>query len=70
MSSSTTKANPATEMRMEAVAFDSVKKSAKLKKFKLSDESSKYVFDYDTCDEGLCQNMPYIKGKTFSILVY
>ena len=64
-----TKANPFTEIRMEAVAFDGVKKSAKLKKFKLGDESSKYVFEYDTCVEGLCGDWPYMKGKTFGILI-
>jgi len=58
-----------TEMKIEAVAFDGEKASAVLQKFTLSDEASKYIFDYDTC-QGLCNDIAVkdnaIKGQEFS----
>ena len=44
-----------TEMKIEVVGFDEKKGSAKLEKFTLSDEPSKYVFEYDIC-HGLCKD--------------
>ena len=58
-----TKANP-TEMKLIGIAFDGVNASAKMQNFQLSDEASKYIFDYDTC-QGLCGSWLYHKGLPF-----
>ena len=54
-----------TEMKITAIAFNDDKASAKLEKFRLGDESSKYIFDYDGGCEGLCTFTDY-KGRKFS----
>ena len=57
-----------TEMKIEAVAFDGDKGSAKLEKFTLSDEPSKYVFEFDAC-QGFCESLDTtnkIKGQMFT----
>ena len=53
-----------TEMIMEAVGFDGTKKSNKLQKLTLSNESTNYVFEYDTCHGGC--DIAYSKGKKFT----
>ena len=54
-----------TEMKIEAVAFDGVNASTKLQNFTLSDEASKYIFEYDSCS-GLCYNFANMKGMNFT----
>ena len=56
-----------TEMMVEGIAFDGTNASAKMQNFKLSNEASKYIFEYDTCD-GLCANWFYVIGKKFTTL--
>ena len=54
-----------TEMKIEAVAFDGVNASTKLQNFTLSDEASKYIFEYDSCSR-LCDDFVGIKGMKFT----
>ena len=54
-----------TEMKIEAVAFDGENATLVLQKFTLSDEASKYIFDYNTC-QGLCSDLEVNKGKRFT----
>ena len=55
-----------TEMMAEAIAFDDTKASSKMQNFKLSNEASEYIFEYDTCD-GLCVDwLQKSKGEKFS----
>ena len=58
-----------TEMMAEAIAFDGITASSKIQNFKLSNEASKYIFEYDTCD-GLCTNWETIEGKKFTTMTY
>ena len=56
-----------TEMKIEVVGIDEKKGSTKLEKFTLSDEPSKYVFEYDIC-HGLCNDGldDKVKGQKFT----
>ena len=57
-----------TEMLSEAIAFDGTNASSKMQNFKLSNEASKYIFEYITCD-GLCANwLQHVKGSKFATL--
>ena len=56
------------EMKIEAVDFDGETATAVLQKFTLSDEASKYIFDYDTC-QGICVGMlQRHKGRRFTTI--
>ena len=58
--------NYSTEMLSEATAFDGTNASSKMQNFKLSNEASKYIFEYDTCN-GLCVSwLPQVKGNKFT----
>ena len=58
--------NYSTEMLSEAIAFDGTNASSKMQNFKLSNEASKYIFEYDTCN-GLCVSwLPQVKGNKFT----
>ena len=54
-----------TEMKIEAVAFDGVEASTELQNFTLSDEASKYIFEYDSCSR-LCNDFAFLKGMKFT----
>ena len=59
-----TKAYP-TEMIMEGITFTGAKATSKMQNFTLSNEESKYIFEYDAC-EGLCGDWGNDKGQKFS----
>ena len=57
-----------TELIVEGIAFDDTQALAKMQDFTLSDEVSKYVFEYEAC-HGLCKNLNYEgKGQKFTTL--